>query len=128
MNKVCRGEVIEKEDLSLEDHLVGKKRKLIKLSFDNNQQMREGQEKVDEYILDARKFRGTQEEKTYSLMLLKAQDERIEHWIYGKLEYDVSYMNRISIDKDIRCGNWFDIDYPQQIVYEDKKEGGKIEV
>ena len=73
VNKVCRAEILEKEDLSLEDHLVGKKRKLIKISFDNNSQMRECLDKVDEYILDAEKYRGSQEERTYSLMLLKAQ-------------------------------------------------------
>ena len=33
VKKVCKGEILEKEDLSLEDHLNGKKRQLIKLFF-----------------------------------------------------------------------------------------------
>ena len=68
------------------------------------------------------------EEKIYSLDLLKKQDEKIEHWIFGRLEWDVTYMNRTSIDKDIRCGLWYDIEYPKQILYEDADDTAKVEV
>ena len=53
VKKVCSAEIVEKEDLSLEDHLSGRKRPFIKLSFDNSQQMRDGLDTVEIEALTA---------------------------------------------------------------------------
>ena len=36
------------------------------------------------------------------------------------MEWDVTYVNRVSIDKDVRCGLWYEVDQPKTPFYEDK--------
>jgi len=103
-------EVIEKEDLDLEDHIVGRSRRLIKLSFENieganrarnnlQKEMRQ-KRKVETFSFDNPNQKGS---KSSSAM------DSIEQ-LY---EYDVDYVNRVCIDKKINCGRWFDVDRKQ---------------
>lgn len=98
-------EIVEREDLAMEDHLIGRKRKLIKLSFENSDgllrarkdlqiEMRRSQKKKEGFSFDA-------PEKSDKGSAIDA--------IVDMYEYDVAYVNRVCIDNGINCGKWFQV-------------------
>ncbi|XP_045460209.1 DNA polymerase epsilon catalytic subunit 1 [Harmonia axyridis] len=109
--------VVEKEDLDLQNHLIGLKQKYIKLSFANQTDLI----KVRKDILkNVRKNRVKSDENTfYTEMLteslvnvqtdtMKSKGDPMEN-IIDIREYDVPYHVRVSIDLKIFCGSWYTV-------------------
>lgn len=96
-------EIVEKEDLDLEDHIVGRKRKLIKMSFTHvealNQAYRSLFRDMKRKNNDGDNFSFDNTQKGGS-----ATD-----FIQELYEYDVPYVNRVCIDNSINCGKWFTV-------------------
>ncbi|KAJ3212107.1 DNA polymerase epsilon catalytic subunit [Dinochytrium kinnereticum] len=96
-------EKVEKEDLSLPNHLAGTKRTLLKLSFNNVQDLLS----VRKYVLSTvrRASRGTfgkpaSNDAYQSFDGVTIDDVR---------EYDVIYYIRAAIDCDFRVGLWYEV-------------------
>ncbi|CDK26846.1 unnamed protein product [Kuraishia capsulata CBS 1993] len=119
LKKISR---VEKEDLSLPNHLIGLNRTLLKLSFHSVSDLLEAR-RIMNPILDANK-KATETKSVYSLSelsynnILKSNGDDDYEDQKGRLmdasealedirEYDVPYHVRVSIDKDIRVGKWY---------------------
>lgn len=103
-------EVVEKEDLSLDNHLIGLKRTLIKLSFVNSNQLFEAR-KLLKPILSYNESNKS-EQRIYKSSVQnpsKNSVRDVKSLIEDIREYDVPYHVRISIDKNIRVGKWYKI-------------------
>jgi len=105
-NEGCHAEMVERNDLDMEDHVVGRKRKMIKLSFNNSDG--QGKAKSNLYkemtrrtgLKDSFSFEGPDKKTDGGAM------DSVEN-IY---EFDVDYVNRVCIDKHINCGRWFTVE------------------
>eukprot|EP00927_Polykrikos_kofoidii_P009002 TRINITY_DN13745_c0_g1_i1.p1 TRINITY_DN13745_c0_g1~~TRINITY_DN13745_c0_g1_i1.p1 ORF type:complete len:2600 (-),score=438.75 TRINITY_DN13745_c0_g1_i1:20-7819(-) len=112
----CIAQNVEKEDLAMEDHIVGRQRRFIKVSLENNEGLnrvrrdiqsemkRNGKGNLGGVCFDLSEMKNPMARdedtgKTASLM------DNIEE-IY---EYDVPYMCRVMIDNGINCGKWFQV-------------------
>nr|USW07830.1 DNA polymerase epsilon catalytic subunit A [Crypthecodinium cohnii] len=103
----CHAEIVEKEDLSMEDHIIGRKRKLIRLDFNNT----EGHGKA------VRNLMGELRRSQAQDLLNQDEDDEEKKPKGGRgsamerlqalYEYDVDYINRTCIDNGINCGKWF---------------------
>uniref|UniRef100_J3LD65 DNA polymerase epsilon catalytic subunit n=1 Tax=Oryza brachyantha TaxID=4533 RepID=J3LD65_ORYBR len=103
-------EIIEKEDLDLKNHLSGLKRKYLKIQFDTVQQLMRVRndllhvvEKNEEDLNAAEAF-----ESIYGVKRVERPQDYI-NCIIDLREYDVPYHVRFAIDKDVRCGQWYDV-------------------
>ncbi|KAL4450230.1 hypothetical protein ABPG77_010899 [Micractinium sp. CCAP 211/92] len=117
-------EVVAREDLDLKNHLSGLQRKLLKLSFWNQEQLQQVRREIQP-IVSRNKYRrdGT---SAYQLLAeqqrpaaAKAGKERLQdalESIVEMREHDVPYHVRFAIDTDTRCGHWFTV----------KAKGGKV--
>ncbi|GFH21468.1 DNA polymerase epsilon catalytic subunit [Haematococcus lacustris] len=92
---VQAAEIVEREDLDLKNHLSGLKRKLLRVSFWNSQQLQEVKRELVP-VVAKNKARA----KTTQDVMEALQDMR---------EFDVPYHIRFAIDLDIRCGHWFTV-------------------
>jgi len=104
--------VVEKEDLDLKNHLSGLRRRLLKLSFWNvDQLMTVKQELLPHARRNARKHNTT----NYSMLqqgsredtMAKKSFKSITESIIGLREHDVPFHVRFAIDMDVRAGHWF---------------------
>lgn len=99
-------QIISKDDLSLNNHLVGIKKTLLKLSFSNSNNLFEAKKLLAPIIQrnkDTQIQRDIyQKEEGQSISDIKTLLEDIK-------EYDVPYHVRVSIDKNIRVGKWYKI-------------------
>ncbi|CAG9856188.1 unnamed protein product [Phyllotreta striolata] len=115
---IARVEIIVKEDLDLPNHLMGLKRKYIKLSFMNQTDLM----KVRKDILKVvRKNKQKDSNDTfYTEMLTSTLTNHQEYQHSNKntdqmeniqdiREYDVPHHVRVSIDLKIFCGCWYNI-------------------
>ena len=125
-------EIVEREDLDLKNHLSGLKRRLLKISFWNVEQLVSVRREITPIVERNReKQEGTEAYNTLASDVnehphdLKkphsgsgARDRMQEYAdaIVDMREYDVPYHVRFAIDRDIRAGHWFDV----------KASGGKI--
>ena len=106
-------ELVEKEDLDLKNHLSGLRRKLLKLSFYNvDQLMTVKQELLPHARRNARKYNSTTTDYSYLLQQGKDDTSRkafksITESIIGLREHDVPFHIRFAIDMDVRAGHWF---------------------
>lgn len=103
-------EIVEKEDLDLKNHLSGIKRKLLKLSFWNvDQLVGAKQELMPHARRNARKYNGTTTD--YNAILQddgsKPAFKNLTEGIIDLREYDVPFHIRFAIDMDVRAGHWF---------------------
>ncbi|XP_022098482.1 DNA polymerase epsilon catalytic subunit A-like [Acanthaster planci] len=113
-------ETVSKEDLDLPNHLVGLKRKYLKLSFESTQELM----KVRRSLMPAIKKNQEREKSSdsYASMLSShlMGDEEISAGHQKKLadqmdnlidirEYDVPYHVRVAIDKKIHVGHWYSV-------------------
>lgn len=48
--------------------------------------------------------------------------KKVSHWMSSLIEWDVPYMNRISIDKNVRCGLWYQVENSKEPFYEIDKD------
>ncbi|KAK5774182.1 hypothetical protein RI543_004469 [Arxiozyma heterogenica] len=100
--------VVTKEDLSMDNHLLGLKKTLIKLSFVNNNQLFEARKILRPILLDNQNT--MQQRNIYSNQHNQNSgpfDAR--RFIEDIREYDVPYHVRVSIDKNIRVGKWYKV-------------------
>lgn len=111
-NSIKEIEIVEKEDLDLKNHLSGIKRKLLKLSFWNVDQLVGAKQELMPHVRrNARKYNGTTTDYT---AILRGYDEgskpafkNLTEGIVDMREYDVPFHVRFAIDMDIRAGHWF---------------------
>eukprot|EP01117_Protostelium_nocturnum_P018117 TRINITY_DN7510_c0_g1_i3.p1 TRINITY_DN7510_c0_g1~~TRINITY_DN7510_c0_g1_i3.p1 ORF type:complete len:2083 (+),score=451.15 TRINITY_DN7510_c0_g1_i3:185-6433(+) len=105
-------DTVEKEDLQLKNHLSGVTRTLLKISFWTVQGLLavrndvmpiikknlEGKSTSEIYSQDGQS--GKNKKKKATDFLESLNDIR---------EYDVRYYQRVALDRDIRCGNWYQV-------------------
>ena len=99
--------IVEKEDLSLDNHLLGLKRTLIKLTFINSNKLFEAR-KLLRPILAHNENNNTQK-NLYSGQMMGNPKTDVKSLIEDIREYDVPYHVRVSIDKGIRVGKWYKV-------------------
>ncbi|KAL3235791.1 DNA polymerase epsilon catalytic subunit [Nakaseomyces bracarensis] len=117
-------EVIQKEDLKLDNHLLGLKKTLIKLSFVNSNQLFEARKLLRPILAENESNKlqrniyknsntsngkgnlGTNVNRFASTTVDKKD---VKTYIEDIREYDVPYHVRVSIDKDIRVGKWYKV-------------------
>ncbi|VEU20318.1 DEKNAAC101151 [Brettanomyces naardenensis] len=120
---VKKVEQISKEDLRQPNHLLGIERKLLKLSFHNITDLLEARRMLRPIVdRNERSKEGMDIYKSvnlnYSTMLKEDTHEEMKdthhsdpsELIEELREYDVPYHSRVSIDKDIRVGKWYDVE------------------
>ncbi|KAH8582024.1 DNA polymerase epsilon catalytic subunit [Cryptosporidium sp. chipmunk genotype I] len=103
---------ILKEDLTLDNHLIGEKRELIKVSFDNVKKLVTTRNE----ILDRIKRNKVEKKKSENFSLYYDQDHQIHEKktidvldsISEIYEYDVQYETRVMIDNSISIGMWYE--------------------
>lgn len=106
-------ELVEKEDLDLKNHLSGLRRKLLKLTFWNvDQLMTVKQELLPHARRNARKYSSSTTDYSYLLQQGKEDTSKkafksIAESIVGLREHDVPFHIRFAIDMDVRAGHWF---------------------
>eukprot|EP00929_Paragymnodinium_shiwhaense_P053984 TRINITY_DN27061_c1_g1_i1.p1 TRINITY_DN27061_c1_g1~~TRINITY_DN27061_c1_g1_i1.p1 ORF type:complete len:2570 (-),score=762.48 TRINITY_DN27061_c1_g1_i1:128-7837(-) len=94
-------EIVDKEDLSMEDHIVGRKRKLLKLSFENDNGLNKARRDLAAEMKRQNKDAGMgfeENDRTSAMSQIK-----------GIFEYDVPYVCRVCIDNKLNCGKWFTV-------------------
>lgn len=99
--------IVEKDDLSLDNHLLGLKRTLIKLTFINSNKLFEAR-KLLRPILAHNENNNTQK-NLYSGQMMGNPKTDVKSLIEDIREYDVPYHVRVSIDKGIRVGKWYKV-------------------
>lgn len=122
INKI---EVVKKEDLALNNHLIGLKRTFLKCYFNNHDDLRETTREIQK-IVNKNKFDKSENSTFKQLMQshLNANDPTLQHQnqennksytttdplkhIVDMFEYDMIPHVRISIDCEIKCGIWYD--------------------
>lgn len=109
---------VEKEDLSIPNHLIGIKRSLLKLSFPNQQDLMDAKRMLQPIVKDNESKKETKE--IYSAVNTNYKDEfaigdttihlgDVSEYIEDMREHDVPYCTRVSIDKGLRVGKWYKV-------------------
>lgn len=109
-------EIIEKDDLSMDNHLVGLKKTLIKLSFTNSNNLFEARRALMPIIQENNRSKRQRDIYRNNTMNFQGKQNNSEQIDIKELledikEYDVPYHVRVSIDKDIRVGKWYKVTY-----------------
>ncbi|KAG9158142.1 hypothetical protein Leryth_000281, partial [Lithospermum erythrorhizon] len=110
-NQIADIEILEKEDLDLKNHLSGLRRSYLKISFDTVQQLMHVKRDLM-HIVERNKEKSDASEAYDFLLSGKSTKQRPQDFIdciIDLREYDVPYYVRFAIDKDIRCGQWYDV-------------------
>eukprot|EP00878_Enallax_costatus_P014648 GHUV01015324.1.p1 GENE.GHUV01015324.1~~GHUV01015324.1.p1 ORF type:complete len:660 (+),score=216.28 GHUV01015324.1:148-1980(+) len=109
-SRIREVEVVLKEDLDLKNHLSGLKRKLIKVSFYNVQQLMDVRREVSP-IVAANNKRSTMVDA--AAVLAAGNDggrpKDVVECLVGMREYDVPFHVRFAIDTDVRAGHWYTV-------------------
>ncbi|KAK2968075.1 hypothetical protein RJ640_000490, partial [Escallonia rubra] len=103
-------EIVEKEDLNLKNHLSGLQKTYLKLSFDTVQQLMNVKNDLM-HVVERNQAKLVAAE-AYESILAGRNKQRSQDFIdciADLREYDVPYHVRFAIDKDVRCGQWYDI-------------------
>lgn len=111
---VKRVERVEKEDLSLPNHLIGLKRTLLKLSFRSLQELNESRRVLRPLI------EKNQAEREARDVYLAVNSDYIDEdarnrkadaleYIYDMKEHDVPFHVRVAIDWNLRVGKWYNV-------------------
>jgi len=110
-------EIVEREDLDLKNHLSGLKRRLLKLTFSNMDDL-VGAKREIAPIASRNRARGEQA-ATYAMLHGNQQGDNSRskgikdrfqdalEGIHELREHDVPYHVRFAIDTDVRCAHWF---------------------
>ncbi|KAM7522501.1 hypothetical protein LguiA_012403 [Lonicera macranthoides] len=103
-------EIVEKEDLNLKNHLSGLRNTYLKISFDTVQQLMNVKSDLMHVVeRNQAKFNAAE---AYESILTGKSKQRTQDFIdciADLREYDVPYHVRFAIDKDVRCGQWYDV-------------------
>lgn len=128
-----------KEDLSMANHLVGLKKTLIRLTFHNISDLLGARRLLQPIVKDNQSKKDTRDVfLIYQMgssgnreLTINANDAKSEaasdplSYIHDIREYDVPYHVRVSINKNIRVGKWYDV-YAQHGDVELKEDQEKI--
>ncbi|KAH7671417.1 DNA-directed DNA polymerase protein [Dioscorea alata] len=103
-------EIIDKEDLSLRNHLSGLCRSYLKICFDTVQQLMHVKNDLLHVVERNQSKLDTSEafESIYSDKRVERPQDYLD-CIIDLREYDVPYHVRFAIDMDVRCGQWYDV-------------------
>ena len=133
-------QVIEKEDLAMDNHLLGLKRSLIKLNFVNVNQLLEARKLLRTILVDNETNNAQRNMYDRAILRTGATDSfgrdvnnggagstvrDAKTFISDIREYDVPYHVRVSIDKDIRVGKWYKVtsggffEYKEKVAFAD---------
>ena len=95
-----------KEDLKLPNHLLGLQKTLIKLSFHNIQDLLAARRLLSPIIKD-----NQLKKESRNMYTFKEIETIMDPSVYidDIREYDVPYHVRVSIDKNVRVGKWYDV-------------------
>ena len=104
--KTTKVEVLEKVDLSMPNHLAGLKKKVIKLSFKNVQNLLSVRGELRKVV---QKNKAKEKVLTFSELLNPTEKVDLLEHIEDLREDDVQYHVRVCIDNDIRCGKWYKV-------------------
>lgn len=110
--KVSTTEIIEKVDLELINHLSGIKSKIIKLSFKNTSDLITVRKEMRTIV---QKNKTKEKVLSYSELLNPSTKLDSVDNIQDIREDDLPYHVRVCIDKEIRCGSWYDLTYNEEI-------------
>lgn len=102
-------ETVQKEDLSLDNHLTGLKKSLVKLTFTNNNNLFEARKLLRPILLDNEANKTQRNIYKNVFHRSNVEENSAKSYIEGIREYDVPYHVRVSIDKDIRVGKWYKV-------------------
>ncbi|KAI8906413.1 hypothetical protein EDD86DRAFT_210666 [Gorgonomyces haynaldii] len=108
--------IVEKDDLSLPNHLSGHSRQLIKVSFENETKLQGFKKALMTIVRRNAKSGKGRDELNFSKMQQLSGDP--EEYIVELREHDLLYYTRVAIDNDLRVGWW----------YECKLNGGVINI
>ncbi|AAS54029.2 AFR657Cp [Eremothecium gossypii ATCC 10895] len=110
-------EVVQKDDLAMDNHLVGLKRTLLKLNFVNTNNLFEARKLLRPILKDNEE--NQQQRDIYSLN--DTTNRRDAKMLIDDIrEYDVPYHVRVCIDKEIRVGKWYRVTSGGLVEYTDK--------
>ncbi|KAI3971229.1 hypothetical protein MKX01_021996 [Papaver californicum] len=103
-------EILEKEDLALKNHLSGMRKSYLKISFDTVQQLMHVKNDLL-HVVQRNQEKNDAAEAYESILTGKSNQRPLDFidCIVDLREYDVPYHVRFAIDKDIRCGQWYDV-------------------
>ncbi|CCH58351.1 hypothetical protein TBLA_0A05580 [Henningerozyma blattae CBS 6284] len=111
-------EIITKEDLSLDNHLVGLKRTLLKLNFVNSNNLFEARKLLRPILTEnsnTKRQRDIYKKNIHTFNTttnnnnIEKELPDIKESLDDIKEYDVPYHVRVSIDKNIRVGKWYKV-------------------
>lgn len=101
-------QLVIKDDLTLPDHVCGKKKKLIKMLFDNVEQLKTVRADMQNTIQRNKQRRTGRDDDVLKSNAFDVTADPMD-WVTDIFEYDVLYLSRVAIDNDLRCGRWYDI-------------------
>ena len=118
-------EIIKKEDLAMDNHLLGLQKTLVKLSFINSNQLFEARKLLRPILSENISTKDQRNIYKNPLNTSNSNDKfhsttDAKQYIEDIREYDVPYHVRVSIDKDIRVGKWYKICAEGLIEYKEK--------
>ncbi|EFA77319.1 putative DNA polymerase epsilon subunit A [Heterostelium album PN500] len=117
-NKIAGIDLIDKEDLDLENHLSGIKKKYLKIRFHNVQTLLEIRSDILPLVKRNKLRQSTTEAyedpfAAYSVVSRSdrksAHSKQATEYILDIREYDVTYYQRAAIDLEIRVGLWYEV-------------------
>lgn len=127
---------LKKEDLKLDNHLLGLQKSLIKLTFVNSNQLFEARKLLRPILAENESNKqqrnvfkhsnisngnGMLSSNVNRFASSSVQDKKdAKQYIEDIREYDVPYHVRVSIDKDIRVGKWYKVTHEGFFVWPDK--------
>lgn len=109
---------LEKDDLSIPNHLIGIRVNILRLNFPNISDLNEAKRVLQPLVLENQKRKETK--NLYSAVNKNYRDEfeiktdtenlaDASEFIEDIREYDVPYCTRVSIDKNLRVGKWYKV-------------------
>eukprot|EP00400_MALV-I_sp_L67-5_P001310 gene1310-583_t len=103
----CKAEIVAKDDLQMEDHLAGKLHPMLKLNFDNMDGLMTARRDLSGVIKkNTTKFKDDE----YDLDGEYTGRKDVMDFIIKSFEFDVQYLARVAIDREIRCGKWYTVE------------------
>ncbi|KAH3743851.1 DNA polymerase epsilon catalytic subunit A [Pelomyxa schiedti] len=113
-------ECVEKEDLTLKNHLSGLRKKCMKVNFLAVPTLVRIRSELDP-IIQANKQR-TEMSHAYDAFSTTSSSSSNRHissylqFIDDIREYDIPYYTRVTIDKDLRSGTWYNISFDEGLL------------
>ncbi|OLY79611.1 DNA polymerase epsilon catalytic subunit A, partial [Smittium mucronatum] len=98
--------IVDKEDLDMANHLIGRRRVCIKLTFNSVQELLSVRKSL-QFIV--KKNKDKQKVHSYNTFNSSSFSSNPEEYISGLREHDVPYYQRVAIDQNIRVGLWYSV-------------------